>query len=271
MSNIKLIAIDMDGTLLTDHQTITPKNVEAIQAATKAGIQVVLASGRPLTGLKHYSEQLGLWSKGHYTVTFNGALVQENLTDQPILEHTLPFETFQTFYELSQKLGLHIHAEDKDAMYTPNRAISRYTAGESALVDLPLNYRPMAEFDPKARFSKVMLIDDPKLIAAAQPKIPQSLRDQYYIVNSTPYFIEVMNKNVSKGKAIAELAQYLHLQANEVMAIGDERNDLTMLDYAGTGVAMGNAVPQVKAKANVITLTNNDSGVGQAIQDYALV
>lgn len=270
MSNIKLIAIDMDGTLLTDQQTITPENQQAIQAATAAGIQVVLASGRPLTGLQAYSKQLGLWSKGHYTVTFNGALVQENQTDQPIVKHTVPFETFQTFYDLSQKLGLHIHAEDKNAMYTPNRAISRYTVVESALVNLPLYYRPLADFEPDQRFSKVMLIDTPELITAAQDKIPQQLRDQYYIVNSTPYFIEVMNKNVSKGHAIAELAQYLQIHPDEVMAIGDERNDLTMLDYAGTGVAMGNAVPQVKAKATVITATNNASGVGQAIQKYAL-
>ncbi|MFD1670556.1 sugar-phosphatase [Agrilactobacillus yilanensis] len=266
MSKIKLIAIDMDGTLLNDQQVISPENKAAIKAADAAGIQVVLASGRPLNGLRKYLEELNLWSEEHYTITFNGALVQENKTNATILEHTIPFETFQTFYDLSKTLNIHIHAEDKNAMYTPNKDINRYTVLESALVDLPLFYRPLAEFEPTHRFSKVMMIDDPKLISAAGPKIPEALHDQYYIVNSTPYFIEVMNKNVSKGNAIAELASYLNIQQDEIMAIGDERNDLTMLEYAGTGVAMGNAVPQVKAIANKHTTDNNESGVGKAIQ-----
>ncbi|MCD2255972.1 sugar-phosphatase [Agrilactobacillus fermenti] len=270
MSDIKIVAIDMDGTLLDDHRLISKRNIQAIQAADAAGVHVVLASGRPLAGLKPYLRQLGLWTKKRYTITFNGALIQENQTDATILEHTLPLSTFQTFADLATDLGIHIHAEDKEKMYTPNRDISPYTVAESALVNLTLHYRHLTEFSADKRFSKIMMIDLPELISAAASKIPQTLRDQYYIVNSTPYFLEVMNKEVSKGKALAELADYLHVTADQVMAIGDERNDLSMLTYAAHKVAMANAVHQVKDIANIHTTSNNDSGVGQAIEQYVL-
>ncbi|MCH4172416.1 MAG: sugar-phosphatase [Lactobacillus sp.] len=270
MSKIKLVAIDMDGTLLDDHQQITPENIAAIQKADAAGVQIVLASGRPLAGLKQYLTQLQLWQKDRYTITFNGALVQENATDKTILEHTVPLATFKTFANLAQELNLHIHAEDKDRMYTPNRDISKYTVIESALVDLPLYYRTLDEFPPDTHFSKVMMIDEPDLINAAEPKIPADLKKAYYIVKSTPYFLEVMNRQVSKGKALNELADYLGFEQSEVMAIGDQGNDLSMVQYAGMGVAMANAIDTVKASATIQTASNNDSGVAQAINQYVL-
>lgn len=265
---IQLIAIDMDGTLLDDHQQLSKTNITAIKKATAAGIQIVLASGRPLAGLRPYLTQLDLWQKGHYTVTFNGAMVQENATDTAILEHTVDLATFQTFYDLSQTLNLHIHAEDKTKIYTPNQDISYYTAAESALVHLDLRYQPLSDFAPDKRFAKVMIIDTPELITAALPNVPAELKTKYTIVQSMPFFLEVMAKHVNKGQAIMELGQALHLQQNEIMAIGDERNDLSMIQAAGLGVAMGNAVDTVKAAADAITGTNTQNGVAQAIDQF---
>ncbi len=115
-----------------------------------------------------------------------------------------------------------------------------------------------------------MFVDDPKLLSAFIKDFPEELKERFYVVQSEPYFYEAMNKQASKGNAIAELATKLGFASDEVMAIGDQGNDLTMVKFAGTGVAMGNAIDEVKATAQFVTKTNEEDGVAYAIEKFAL-
>lgn len=267
---IKLIALDMDGTLLNSNHQITDEVKSAIQEAKQNGIKVVLCTGRPLVGVRPYLEELNLLDEDDYVITFNGALIQKAKSEEVISHQTLTFEDYVDLVALSEKLGLHIHMEDEQYMYTPNKNIGRYTVHESSLTSMPLRYRSLDETDRNIEVSKVMFVDDPDVLAQQMKKIPESFYQRFEIVLSTPYFLEFLHPKASKGNALHQLADILHLKQEEVMAVGDNLNDLSMIQYAGMGIAMGNAAQPAKDAAQHITKTNDEHGVAYAIQTWAL-
>lgn len=266
---IKLIAIDIDGTLLNEKNHLAPATIEAVGAARQKGIKVVLCTGRPLSGVKPYLDALKITGADEYAITFNGAMSQ-SLDGQVITHQTLTHDEFLETEMLARKLGVHYQFETMDAIYAFNRDLSPYSVGESYLVRLPIKYRTPEEIKPDLVISKAMFVDFPKLITKANTNLPQSLRDKMYVVQSEPFFIEIMNRKASKGNALQALSKDLGLTAKNIMAIGDQGNDLTMIEYAGTGVAMGNAIDKVKAAATVITKPNSEDGVAYAINKWAL-
>jgi len=114
------------------------------------------------------------------------------------------------------------------------------------------------------------MIDKPQLLDAAIARLPQVAPQNYTILNSAPYYLEILNKKVNKGTGVHALAQQLHLTQDEIMAIGDQENDLAMIEYAGTGVAMGNAIDSVIAVSQFVTKTNAEDGVAHAIEKFVL-
>ncbi|MGO3116064.1 sugar-phosphatase [Enterococcus pseudoavium] len=268
--SIKLVAIDLDGTLLNDHHEINQPVVEAIKAARKAGVYVVLSTGRPLSGTKAQLEVLGLTNDEDYIITYNGALVLNTKTWEIIAEHNLTRENYLEIDHLARLLDVHLHIADKQVMYTANRDISPYTILESYLVNMPLHYRTPEEIAAAVSPIKMMMIDDPEVLSAAFKQIPAGYFDKYTIVRSTPFFIEVLNPKASKGLALKELSEHLGIQQSEVMAIGDAENDLSMIEFAGTGVAMGNASETIKAAADYTVATNLEDGVKEAFDRWVL-
>jgi len=266
---IKLIAIDMDGTLLNEHGDLNPETIKTVKEAKERGIKIVLCTGRPLMGIERFLPVLELDQVGDYAITYNGALVQHTADGHVIAKHTLTYDDYLRIEYTARRLGVHSHAEDEKYIYTANHDISRYTIHEVELVNMPLRFQTADQFDRGHIFSKVMLIDEPDILAAAQQKLPADFATDYYVVNSEPFYLEVLNKHANKGSGLASLAEHLGLTAAEVMAIGDQANDLTMLEYADTAIAMGNAIPEVKAVATAVTATNREDGVAQAIQRYA--
>ena len=131
---------------------------------------------------------------------------------------------------------------------------------------MPLKYRTVDEMTPEMNIIKMMMIDEPEVLDPAITKLPLHFTEKYTTVKSTPFYYEIMNKNASKGNALAKLADHLGLNKDEVMAIGDNENDLSMIDYAGIGVAMGNATENVKTIADVHTTSNDEDGVAQIIE-----
>ncbi len=267
---IELIAIDIDGTLLDSHHQITPAVRAAVTAARDRGVHVVLATGRPFVGVRRFLDELGLRSHGHYCITNNGALVQDALDGEPIAETVLSFDDYLYCERLSRELGVHFHALDYQCLYTANRDISAYTVYESNLSGIPLKFRRVDEMDPAMVFPKVMMIDEPELLDAAIARIPAEARERYTIMKSAPYFLEILDKRVDKGEGVRRLAEHLGLGAQQVMALGDQQNDLAMISYAGLGVAMGNALDEVKAAADHVTASNREDGVARAIERFVL-
>ena len=135
---------------------------------------------------------------------------------------------------------------------------------------MPLEYCPVSEMNRFLRFSKIMLIDEPELLSEALQRIPQQLYTRFTMVKSSPFFFEVLNTKASKGNAVEWVANYCQIKMEQVMCLGDHENDVSMLERAGFGVAMGNAVPAAAQAANIVTFDNDSDGVALAIERYAL-
>lgn len=264
----KLIAIDIDGTLLNDYKEVTQEVKDALLAAKEKGVKVVLCTGRPIGGVDGFIEELNL--QDQYVITFNGALVQDSETNEVVSEITLTYQDLKRLYDLSIELHSPMHFFDSTSIYTPNKEINRYTVYESYANQVPLHYRPIEEVPEGMLIPKVMFIEEPERLSKIIARIPDSIKENYTMVQSAPFFLEILHPSVSKGNAVKLLAERLSIKREEVICIGDGENDLSMVEYAGCGVAMGNAVPSIKEAADFQTLSNNDNGVAFAIEKLIL-
>lgn len=267
---IELIAIDMDGTLLNPQHEVTPAVKQALAAARAKGVQIVLATGRPFVGVQRYLAELELEQEGCYCITNNGALVHNAQDGSVIAEVALTIEDYRYLEALSRQLGVHFHALTRTELFTANRNVSTYTVHESAVTGIPLHFCPADEMDASMTFPKVMMIDPPEILDPAIAKIPAEARERYTILKSAPFYLEILDKRVNKGEGVKALAEKLGIARENVMTLGDQENDIAMLEYAGLGVAMGNALDSVKAVSQFVTKTNLEDGVAYAVNKFVL-
>ncbi|MEI5988637.1 sugar-phosphatase [Enterococcus crotali] len=265
---VKLVAIDIDGTLLDSNRKISPKVKETLKKANDSGMYIVLCTGRPLPGVKEQLAELDLYGDNDYVITYNGSLVQATKSNEIISQYTLSYDDFLEIELMARKVGAHLHTIDDTAIYTANRDIGKYTVHEAYLVDMPLKYRAVDEMTPDLSIIKMMMIDEPEILDKAISQLPEEFINKYTTVKSTDFYYEILNKEASKGNALAKLAEHLGISQAETMAIGDNENDLSMIEYAGIGVAMGNATDSVKQAADVQTTSNDEDGVAEILLQY---
>ncbi|AGF55246.1 hypothetical protein B0P06_000670 [Clostridium saccharoperbutylacetonicum] len=265
----KLIALDMDGTLLTTDKKVSIKTQAAIKAAEAKGVKVVLASGRPLIGLTKHLEELDLMKDEDYVLSFNGGLVQNAKTKEIVSKLPLKGKDLKYLYEISKKNNVNIHAfSAREGLIAPK--ISKYTEYEAEINEIDINVRDLNEIDDKEDIIKVMMIDPPEILDPAIEKLPSEAYEKYNVFKSSPFFLEFTNKEVDKGLGLKKLAEYLGIKQEEIIACGDAANDLSMIKYAGLGVAMANATSDVKEIADFITTSNDEDGVANVIEKFIL-
>lgn len=265
----KLIAIDMDGTLLMEDKTISNENVAAIESAKKKGVKIVLATGRPLEGIDKYLSDLNLNGEEDYAVTCNGALVQNTKTGKIISKTILKFKDLMYLCNLSKEVGVCIHAFTPNGVITPYSP-NKYTTLEYTTNDIPLTVVDFNTLDPKTQIIKVLFTGEPENLSEAVKKLPKEIYDKYTCMFSAPYYFEFLNKKSNKGTGVALLAKSLNIKPEEVICIGDAGNDVHMIKYAGLGVAMGNAFEEAKEVADYVTKTNEEHGVANVIEKFIL-
>ena len=270
-SMIRLIALDLDGTLLNSEKNISQENKEAIRKAKAKGVKIVLCTGRPLLGIKRYLEEFNLLEEGDYSITYNGGLVQKNNTGEILLEKTLSMTQIKELHQMGLDLGIPMNMIDLEQVYEP-----AYPEGRASLyqdlqsASLPFVKRDIADFKDDHQFNKVVYCTAPAVLDEAINKVPADVKERYSMMKSRPVLFEVMHPEVNKGKGIESLCKLLGFTKDNVMACGDEENDLAMLAYAGLPVAMENASDSVKEFATFISKTNDDHGVAQAINKFVL-
>ncbi|HDS1037495.1 TPA: sugar-phosphatase [Stenotrophomonas maltophilia] len=269
-STIELVAIDMDGTLLDPAHRLTQRAKAAIAQARALGVHIVLTSGRPVSGLAPFLAELGIGGNDDYCIACNGGLVRRIGTGENVAEFPLSFDDFLYCEQVARDIGVHFQALDGQRLYTPNQDISRYTVIDSHLSHVPLSYRRVEDMDRSMSFIKLMMIDEPEVLDAAIAQLPAELTERFAVLKSAPFFLEVFDRRAGKGPSLQKLAEHLGIDRANVMAIGDQENDLTMLQFAGTSVAMGNAIDAVKAVARFETTTNAEEGVARAIETHVL-
>lgn len=265
----KLVALDMDGTLLDGEKKITERTFKAIKEAREKGVKIVLSTGRPIEGVERFLEKLELNSDEDYVITYNGSLVQAVKSKKAICDKALTGKDLKEIYRLSQELNVNIHAFVRErGLVTPKP--SKYTDVEAEINKIDYTIVDFHEIDDNEIVVKIMLIDEEEILDKAIAKLPKELYEKYHCAKSMPFFFEILNRDANKGVALELLAHHLDIQRSELIAMGDEANDIEMVKYAGMGIAMENATEKVKEVAKYITAKNTEDGVAKAIEKFIL-
>ena len=265
----KLIAIDMDGTLLREDKSVSERTKNAIKLAKEKGVYVVIATGRPIDGVSRYLEELDMLGENDYVLSYNGGLVLKTKSREVVSKTVLTGADLHYLHNLSKELGVNIHAfSEVHGLMTPKN--SKYTEVEANINGIKITINDYSDIEDDHSIIKVMMIDEPEVLQKAIDNLPKEVYEKYTVVRSAPFFLEFLNKKVNKGTGVELLAKHLDIKQEEIMTFGDAGNDLDMIVYAGMGVAMANAFDEVKEAANYITDSNENDGVAKAIEKFVL-
>lgn len=277
-SKIKLICIDMDGTLLNSKHEVSNENKKAIKKAHDRGVNIALCTGRMFLSAKYYADLIGINTP---IIASNGAFIKNGYNDKAIYENPLPKDIAIEIYKIAKKYGLTIQFNSWNVLFmeTPASEEHAYVVMNR---DLPEEKRVKFIINEKldeaiqnyeGNILKAGVIEkaaNKDKLWTAKEEIKDIFRDKLHVVSSGDNNFEITVGSVSKGNAAAYLAKLLNIPQEEVMCIGDSENDLSMIKYAGIGVAMGNGLDIVKEAADFITDTNDNSGVSKAIERFVL-
>lgn len=265
----KLIALDMDGTLLNSQKAISPRTKAVITQARAAGVKVVLASGRPIEGMQDKLNELGIAGDNEFVLSYNGSLVKELGSNQIIQQYIIDGRSAKQIAKLADELGVYTHAFSQiHGLITPKH--NEYTDIEAKINGLSVTEMDFSTLEDDHPIIKTMIVAAPETLTATIQQLPAELHEQFTIVQSAPYFLEFLNPSSNKGAGVQAIAEHLGISAQEVICMGDAENDHHMLRYAGLGIAMANAMEETKTIADYITLSNDEDGVAAAIEKFVL-
>lgn len=265
---IKLIALDLDGTLLTGDKRISEANKKALQAARQQGVYVVLTTGRPLQAIGTFLEDLDLLGENQYSITFNGGLVQEN-TGRILDKTGFTIDDVRAIRQVTNRLDLPLDVLYGGDVYSlPAAHESLYLTANPLLNKIEISDENLPD---DIVYNKAVSAVAADFLDGQIPKIPAELYERFEIFKSRDILLEWSPKGIHKANGLAKLIGHLGIDRSEVMACGDEGNDRSMIEWAGLGVAMANAKDDIKAVADVVLpKTNDEDGIAWAINHYVV-
>lgn len=265
----KLLALDIDGTLTNTQKDITPATLEKIIEAQEKGHIVAIASGRPLPGIRKIADTIELDRFGGYVLAFNGGRIVDYSTGEVVYQAVLDNDVVRDIYDYCLKAGCGMVTYDGDRVIT-GTDIDGYMTFEASINHMEImridNFREYIDFP----LNKCLLTADPDKAEKIEQELAEKFGDQLNIFRSEPYFVEIMPPNVHKATSLEKLLEVLDMDRKDLVACGDGYNDLTMIEYAGVGVAMANAQDIVKEHADYITLSNDEDGLVPVVDKFIL-
>ena len=258
----------MDGTLLNDDSVMTERNKQAIIKAENAGMIFVTATGRPFTNTKIINDIL---IKDMPFIVLNGAEVHMGKSNKLLLEKFLDYDLAVEVFNLGQELGIAQIVWTGPYLWANRRCdkTTDYESRSSEPIKSIITNLATIRGEVKG-ISKVLWIDDPVRIKKLSVEMNAHFVDRLTCASSMSHFLEFISNNAGKGAALAEVGKLFSIDRSEMIAIGDNYNDVCMLEYAGLGVAVGNAENGVKAVADYVTVSNNENAVAEVIERFVL-
>ena len=264
----KLIASDMDGTLLNDKSELTERTRNAIIRTVEAGVLFVTATGRPFSNVEIVNK---LFDKDMPFIVFNGAAAYMGKSRKLLFEKFLDFDFAKEAFEIGQNIGI------AQILWTGPHLWANRLCDETVRYH---NLCPHLEMsiitdistikDEVAGVSKVLWITDPASVTRLRHEMSARFGERLNCFSSMSHFLEFVSCDASKGMALAEVGALCGIDRSEMIAVGDSYNDVSMLEYAGFSIAVENAPDDIKAICNHVTPSNNDDGVAEVIERFIL-
>ncbi len=267
--NYKLLALDLDDTLLNEEFKISSRNKKALKEAASRGIGITIATGRMFRSSLPFARELGIELP---LITYHGALVKEASGEQKVFRQVaVPYDLAVEILRYGEAENYHFNIYLDDKLYVKEEnentryyqwiaSIPLETVGELAV------FLEQVQKEP----TKLTVINREGRLEELQKILQGKYAHELSILQSRPYFLEITHRDATKGQALKFLAERENLSAGQVIAIGDSYNDIDMLQYAGMGVAMGNAPAAVQRAADIVARANTEDGVALFLEKYIL-
>ena len=264
---IRLIAADLDDTLLDADSDLTPHTLTALRAAMATGCGVALSSGRMLEAMLPFARRIGVNAP---MLLYNGAMLYDHNAESTLWAARIPWKTALGIARLTERMGLYIQLYPGKGYYCSE--VTAHTAAYARQIHVEATpvHMPMSAWLERNRadMQKMLIIDTPEGADVAQAALREAFGTGASFLKSKAHYVEIAPLGVDKGRSLARLAELLGLSADEVMAFGDGQNDVPMLQYARFGYAMANACPQALACTAHVAPPNTDDGVARVIEEH---
>lgn len=265
----KILVLDIDGTLTNSKKEITENTKKSIKSIMEKGHVVILASGRPTPGMKKYAEELELEKYNGYLLSFNGGKIVNCKTGEIVFQQTLPPQILKILHQFAEENDCGLVTYQGDTVILGTRS-DEYVELEARINGLPIrqvdNMVEFVDFDMNKCLMTATVDKAPKLEKILQERIG----DKASVYRSEPFFIEIMPKGVDKAASLDQMLCKTGWKRENTICCGDGFNDMTMIQYAGVGIAMANAQEKVKEAADFITNSNDEDGLVTVIEKFIL-
>ena len=265
----KMIVLDLDGTLTNNKKEITPCTKQALMQAQAAGVHVVLASGRPTYGIVPLAEELKLKDNSGYILAFNGGKIIDCTNNEVLFEQKLDEQLVPILFQEAKKAGMEILTYQGEGIAATNKD-DKYVQHEAFI-----NKMPVTQYDDFLNqlvypINKCLIVGDPTPLHELELRLAKELEGKMDVYRSADFFLECVPLGIDKARALDRLISSLGISREEVIACGDGYNDLSMIRFAGLGVAMANAAKDIQSEADFVTLSNEEDGVAHVIERFIL-
>ena len=277
MNKYKVIVMDVDGTLANSEKKITINTKKALMKLQKQGMILILASGRPTSGLMDLARELEMDKHHGLLVSFNGSKIVDCTTNEVLFNETMSIEEGQAVLEHMKKFNV-IPMIDKDNYLYVNDVFNNaieYNGKSFNIIEYEARGGKfkLCEKDDLANFAnyplnKILTAGEPNYLQETYKEMMEPFKDTLSCMFTAPFYFEFTAKGIDKAKALESILKKLGVNKEEIIAFGDGHNDASMVKYAGLGIAMGNAVQELKEIADYVTLSNDEDGIAYAIDKF---
>ena len=264
MKDIKLVAIDIDDTLLNGKKEISEKTIESIKKCTELGIKIVLASGRPLSIVtEDFYKKIGLFNEGNLYIAYNGESIYDIYSKKIYYQDALNIEEVREIdqYFVGTDSARYVHLDNNTTVINPN-GYSYIEYKYNLKPEVEANFLEMNEINAH----KYQVADEADTIKKMLRKLPDDIKNKYSVMITMPCFLEFMKNGIDKYQGILKVCEIYGFKEENIMAIGDSMNDLSMIKNASIGVAMKNSIREIWNICDIITDSNNNDGVSKVLE-----
>ena len=270
MDKYKLIAVDLDGTLVRSDQSISPRTIDTLVQVQQSGVKMAVASGRPTFGTAHVADALRLADFGGYVMSYNGGEIYDWGTKTRLHAQTLDEDIIPYIYMYAREHGMPIMT------YIGKEVVSEVENNEYINYSVMRNrmtLRKVEDFVATAQgvgIVKCIIVGDPTPLPALEIEMQETLKGKAGVFRSEPFFLEIVPVGIDKAEGLSILLDKIGMQPSELIAFGDGYNDIPMLQFAGLGVAMGNAAEDIQKAADMVAQSNDDDGIAVLLEKLIL-